>query len=61
MKYPLGTDISDRFTKGSDFEPGTMTLLDSRTASYTFDLFGKWSVAICFNAPASLLSCTQSR
>lgn len=50
MKYFLSTDIADRFTEGSDFEPETITtLLDSCATFYTFDLFGKWSVAICFN------------
>lgn len=41
MKYFLGTDKTDRFTKGSISEPGTITLSDSCTTSYSFDLFGK--------------------
>ena len=58
MKYLLNTDKTDRFTKGSDIGSKNITLLDSCETSYTSDLFGKWSVAICLNMPASLLSCT---
>lgn len=58
MKYLLDTGMTDRFTKGSDIGPQNITSMDSCVTSYTFDLFGKWSVAICFNMAASLLSCT---